>query len=73
MHKIDSVSKNKTNDLYELLVTVEAAENLEDIWGLIWYLQCWIYTSNIAWIHLQNSVAAVKITQSKDIFPWNIS
>ena len=31
MHKIDSVSKNKTNDLYELLVTVEAAENLEDI------------------------------------------
>ena len=31
MQKIDSVSKNKTNDLYELLVRVEAAENLENI------------------------------------------
>ena len=59
-----------------------AAANHGDEWGFTWYLRCGIYTSVLTWIHIYinsnlNSLtkftSSSKITEFKDILPWNIS
>ena len=51
------------------MAAIQAAKSHGYEWGLTWYIWCGIYTSILAWIHSQNSLATAEALNSKI---WNL-